>query len=62
MRRADTLFHAEQFKDLRGVIANKIEDLRRYDVMAMDKVVSILIWGRSGSLLLSSYLDGTKMF
>ena len=56
--RANALFRAEQSKDLRGVIAEKIEDLRHYDVLAMDRVVAIMMWGRSGSLLLASYLDG----
>lgn len=58
LQRANALFHAEQSKDLRSVIAQKMEDLRHYDVLAMDRVVAILSWGRSGSLLLSSYLDG----
>jgi hypothetical protein len=63
MRRARTLFGVEEFgaeesKDLRGVIAEKIEELRYYDVLAMDRVVAVLAWGRSGSLLLASYLDG----
>jgi hypothetical protein len=39
-------------------VAEKIEELRHYDVLAMDRVVAVLSWGRSGSLLLSSYLDG----
>src|SRR5580658_6422037 len=56
--KADALFQAEQSKDLRGDIADKIEDLRHYDVLAMDRVAAIMMWGRSGSLLLSSYLDG----
>jgi hypothetical protein len=56
--RANALFHAEQCKDLRGVVAEKIEDLRHFDVPAMDRIVAILMWGRSGSLLLASYLDG----
>ncbi len=56
--RADALFRADQSQYLRGVIAEKVEDLRRYDVQAMDSVLAILMWGRSGSLLLSSYLDG----
>jgi len=58
MLRADTLFRGEQSKDLQAVIAEKIEELQRYDVLAMDRVVAILMWGRSGSLLLASYLDG----
>lgn len=56
--RANALFRAERSKDLRGVIAQKIEDLRHYDVLGMERVVAIVMWGRSGSLLLSSYLDG----
>ena len=56
--RSTALFRAEQSQDLRDVIAEKIEDLRHYDVLAMERVVAILSWGRSGSLLLSSYLDG----
>jgi Sulfotransferase family len=58
MLRANALFRAEQSQDLRAVIAEKIEELRHYDVLAMDRVAAILSWGRSGSLLLSSYLDG----
>jgi hypothetical protein len=56
--RARALFRTEESQDLRGVIAEKIEDLGHYDVLAMDRVAAILMWGRSGSLLLSSYLDG----
>jgi hypothetical protein len=56
--RANTLFSAAQAKDLRDVIADKIGELRHYDVLAIDRVAAILMWGRSGSLLLSSYLDG----
>jgi hypothetical protein len=56
--RADALFQAEQSKDLRDVIAEKIGELRHYDVLAMERVAAILMWGRSGSLLLATYLDG----
>lgn len=56
--RADALFRAEQSQDLRGVVAEKIEELRHYDIEAMDRVAAILSWGRSGSLLLASYIDG----
>jgi hypothetical protein len=51
---------AEKSEDLEGSIAEKIEELRHYDVLAMDRAVAIMSWGRSGSLLLSSYLDGHK--
>jgi hypothetical protein len=39
-------------------VAEKLEDLPYYDVLGMDRAVSIMSWGRSGSLLLSSYLGG----
>jgi hypothetical protein len=58
LQNGNALFRAEQSKDLRGVIASKIEDLREYDVQAMDRVAAITFWGRSGSILLASYLDG----
>jgi hypothetical protein len=56
--RSTALFRAEQSQDLQGLIAEKISELRHYDVLGMDRVAAILMWGRSGSLLLSSYLDG----
>jgi hypothetical protein len=56
--RADVLFRAAQSQDLQAVIAEKIAELPYYDVQAMDRVVAILMWGRSGSMLLASYLDG----
>jgi hypothetical protein len=58
MMSAEALFGAEQSADLRAIVDENIEDLRRYDVLAIDRVVAILSWGRSGSLLLASYLDG----
>ena len=39
-------------------VADKLELARGYDAPHMDRVVAILFWGRSGSLLFSSYLDG----
>jgi Sulfotransferase family len=38
-------------------VAGKLQLARGYDVPHMDRAVAILCWGRSGSLLLSSYLD-----
>jgi hypothetical protein len=55
---ANALFRAEQSVDLRRVIAGKIKDLEHYDVQAMDSAVAIGFWGRSGSILMSSHLDG----
>ena len=58
LQHARALSCAEHAKDLRGLVANKIEDLRYYDVLNMDRALSVCFWGRSGSLLLASYLDG----
>ncbi len=56
--RARALYPALESVDLRTVIAEKMEELPHYDVLGMDRVAAILMWGRSGSLLLSRYLDG----
>jgi hypothetical protein len=58
LSRARNSLFAAQTSDLRTLIDRKIEDLRHYNVAAMDRVVAICYWGRSGSLLLASYLDG----
>lgn len=55
---ANALFAREEVGDLESLVAGKIDGLRRYDVLAMDKVASVVMWGRSGTLLLCSYLDG----
>jgi hypothetical protein len=56
--RAEALFCAERSELSRDVLSEKIDLLRSYDVLAMERVVAIVSWGRSGSLLLASYLDG----
>jgi hypothetical protein len=58
LQSAHALFRAEQAEDMRGLIAGKIADLGHYDVQKMDRVAAITFWGRSGSILLASYLDG----
>jgi hypothetical protein len=58
LSRAEAEFREERASDLRDLIAQKTEDLRGYDVLSIDRVASILCWGRSGSLLLASYFDG----
>lgn len=58
LSRAKDLFRTAQATDLHGIIAQKIADLRHYDILGMERVAAILMWGRSGSLLLASYLDG----
>ncbi len=55
---ADALFRSARSKDLRNLIDQKIEDLRHYDVLGMERVVAIGFWGRSGSVLMASHLDG----
>jgi hypothetical protein len=40
------------------LIAKKIEILRNYDALNMDSALAIFSWGRSGSFLVASYLDG----
>ncbi len=63
MNRQDTLqrayasYYTEKSEGLESLIARKVEDLRHYDVPAMENAVAICYWGRSGSLLLGSYLD-----
>jgi hypothetical protein len=58
LSRARGSFIAAQAGDLRALIDRKRDDLGHYNVAAMDRVVAICYWGRSGSLLLASYLDG----
>lgn len=55
---AGALFREEQVQNLRSIVAEKIKELGHYDVLGMQTAVAILMWGRSGSLLLASYLDG----
>lgn len=52
------LADSEHGKDLSSLITVKIEHLRHYNVLNMDRAVAICPWGRSGSWLLASYLDG----
>ncbi len=58
LQRAQTLSRAEYAKDLRALITRKVEDLRYYDVPNMERAVAVCHWGRSGSWLVDSYLDG----
>jgi hypothetical protein len=50
------------YRDAEGAIqaleSEKLDLLQQYDVPGMETAVSICFWGRSGSLLLASYLDG----
>src|SRR5947209_5097708 len=39
-------------------VARRVEVLRHYDVLRIERVAAICCWGRSGSYLLASYLDG----
>jgi hypothetical protein len=55
---ADVLFRSARSQDLRSLIDQKIEDLKDYDVLGIDRVAAIGFWGRSGSVLMASQLDG----
>ena len=55
---AHALHRAAHAKDLSALIAKKIDDLRYYDVPNMERAAAICFWGRSGSVLAASYLDG----
>jgi hypothetical protein len=58
LSRARGTFFAARTCDYRALIEQKKEDLNHYDVASMNRVVAICHWGRSGSHLLASYLDG----
>ena len=58
LQRARAFFNAVETKDSRSLTAAKVEEIRHFDVAAMQRVVAICRWGSSGSLLLASYLDG----
>jgi hypothetical protein len=58
LQRARAFFHAEETQDSQSLAASKIEDIRRFDVAAMQRAVAICNCGSSGSVLLASYLDG----
>jgi len=57
LRRTEALFGAERSLDLTSAIADKTREIARYDVMGMRRVAAVEAWGRSGSVLLASYLD-----
>jgi hypothetical protein len=58
LEQARALFRAEEPKNLQSLVASKIEDIRRFDLARMERAVAICHYGRSGSKLLASYLDG----
>jgi hypothetical protein len=58
MRRAHDFFRAEDAKDTTSLVAAKMEAIRRFDAPGMQRVVALCAYGRSGTVLLASYLDG----
>jgi len=58
LQHAYALARAEHAKNLGTLISSKIDDLRYYDALNMERAVAICAWGRSGSFLVASYLDG----
>jgi hypothetical protein len=57
-RYAHALLRAEKAKGFQSLVARKTEDIRYFDVAGMERAVAICGLGRSGQLLLASYLDG----
>ena len=58
MQRARDFFRAEDANDTTSLVASKAEHIRRFDPAGMQRIVAICAYGRSGSVLLASYLDG----
>ena len=57
LRRAYRSYHDEQSDAFPALVSEKLEILEHFDVPGMEHAVAICNWGRSGSLLLASYLD-----
>jgi hypothetical protein len=58
LQRARVFFRTEETNASQALAASKIEEIRRFDIAAMQTAVAICNCGTSGSLLLASYLDG----
>jgi len=57
LRRAFRSYRGEEGA-IQALESEKLDVLQHYDVPGMETAVAICYWGRSGSLLLASYLDG----
>ena len=51
LQRAHDLYDAAHAKNLRALVAKKVEDLRCYDVLNMERAAAICNWGRSDRCL-----------
>jgi hypothetical protein len=51
-------WYADGCEGVRILVADKLELLQQFDVPQMQAAVALCFWGRSGSYLLASYLDG----
>jgi hypothetical protein len=51
-------YNAHEHEGLKSLIAAKFEHIRHFDITGMDRGAAICACGRSGSILLASYLDG----
>jgi hypothetical protein len=58
LERAGVFFRALENADFPPLVASKAEGMRRFDIAGMHRAVAICAAGRSGSVLLASYLDG----
>ena len=58
LERSHAFFGSEQPGAAHSSTARALSDIRRFDLAGMQRVVSILPYGKGGGLLLASYLDG----
>jgi hypothetical protein len=58
LQHARAFFRAEETNGLQSLVARKIEAIRHFDIAGMERALAICTCGRSGSILLASYLDG----
>lgn len=58
LERSRALFGSEEATLTQSLMARTLSDIRYFDLAGMQRVVSILPYGKGGGLLLASYLDG----
>lgn len=58
LQNARAYFSPGEAAQLSALVADMTEAISRFDVAAMQRAVAICTYGRSGSMLLASYLDG----
>jgi hypothetical protein len=58
LQEARALFRGQDAEEIQSLVAAKIEGIRHFDIAGMERALAICSHGRSGSILLASYLDG----